>query len=571
VLAAVHGDAAPPVAAPAGLASSLVRFDSFDVGWSASPGATGYEVRVSTDPGLRHVVWSHETTGTYLQVAGHEISEGRTLFVVVTPLAHHVAGLSTSPLLVETPLQQAGLPSAVRTTADTDGLGVTWGAAPRASTYQVVVASDPAMQHVVAWSPILTSRTYRANLRDGATYYVSVRSFRNAVLGSSTGASTVRTPLKALGKPGKPSVRAVSTSSIRVAWAAAKNATGYTVTLASSRTAKPRMSVHASEASLTISGLHPAAQHLPRIFWVRVTADRWGEEHRTSSARPATVLAQAPSTPVAFTTTVATYNLLRTPFSDDEHRSWTTRFTMSGKQLRGVGIAGLQETGWGEVGGKRPVGVVANAAHLRVARHPHSASPCTTKNQPVLYDPRHFTLLHCGYQKVSSRGSTGLAARYATWVELKDRHSHQSVLVVNAHLVAYTTTHSSRSAAMQDDRVAQAKRLVALVRKHQRGHEPVIMTGDYNSYPGRWETTPLDVLAKAGYASTDLTAHSMKDGDYSSFHGFHGAKDSDASLDHVLTDYHAVATSYQVHVTNSKKAPSDHYEVSARLQVHRAG
>lgn len=581
VLLVSRGDAVTPASAPTGLAETSVWFDGFDASWADVPQATAYTVRVASDPQMRDVVWSATTTQPRAHVAGPGITEGRDLFVVVTSDRYGVRGLSTVSQHVHTPLEAPGPVTTITTTADTSGFSVRWGAAARATGYQVVVASDAAMTKIVQTSAVLPSTSYRVSVRDGARYFVVVRTLRgptHAILdrgegvlhGPDSRVREVRTPLKALGAVGAPTVRALSTSSVRVSWPRATNATRYTVTLAASKTSKQRTVVTTSGTAVTLDGVRPAAMHLRPIFYVRVVADRWGLTRRTSPARAATVLAGSARTPVAFTTTVATYNLLRTQFEDGAGRSWSTRFTLSGKQLRGVGIAGLQETAWGKVGGKRPVDVVAKAAHLKVAKHPHSSKPCTTQNQPVLYAPGKFTLVRCGYQKVSAKITRGIDARYATWVELKDRKSHQTVLVVNAHLTAYTSSHSSASATAQRARAGEAARLAALVKKHRRGGEPVVLTGDYNSYPGRWTTTPLDVLAASGYTSADLTARSSTDGQYASFHDFDGARDNGEPIDHVLMNAKVVATSYRVHVTNSKKAPSDHYEVSAVLQVHRA-
>ena len=584
VLVVSRGDGITPAPAPVGLAAANVMFDGVDVRWApASDRATDYLVRVATDPGLRHVVWTRTVAASdpHVHVGGRGITEDQQLYVAVTSTWHGVAGSTSQPLAVHTPLRPPSPVTDVATKPDTSGVTVRWGAAARATGYQVVVASDAAMTKVLHTSAVVRGTSYRVSLRDGARYYVLLRTVRGPAHASEHGDEQVvrgpdsrvrgfSTPLKKLGVPTTPTVRPLSASSVRVSWRPVANATRYTVTFAATASSKQRTVVRTSRTNVTLDGVRPKAMHLRPIFYVRVVADRWGLVTHSSKPRTATVLAGNARTPVAFTTTVATYNLLRTQFDDDAGRSWKKRFALSGKQLRGVGIAGLQETGWGKVGGTRPVSVVAKAAHLRVAKHPHSSKPCTTKNQPVLYAAGRFTVARCGYQKVSSKGSKGIDARYATWVELKDRRSHEKVLVVNAHLTAYTSKHSSTSAVAQRARAAEAKRLVKLIAKHRHGGEPVLLTGDYNSYPGRAATTPLDVLAAAGYTSADLTARRSTDGDYASFHDFDGARANDKPIDHVIMNGKVVATSYRVHVTNSRKAPSDHYEVSAVVQVHRS-
>ncbi|MFC8733638.1 endonuclease/exonuclease/phosphatase family protein [Luteimicrobium sp. NPDC057192] len=584
VLVVSRGDGIAPAPAPAALTAANITFDGADVSWEpTSDRATAYLVRVATDPALRHVVWTRtvDAADPHVHVGGRGITEDQQLYVAVTSTWHGVAGSTTQPLAVHTPLRPPSPVTDVTTKPDTSGVTLRWGAAARATGYQVVVASDPAMTKVLHRSAVVHRTSYRVNLRDGARYYVLLRTVRGPAHATEDGDEQVvrgpdsrvrgfSTPLKPLGVPVAPTVRPLTASTVKVSWKPVKNATRYTVTFAATRSAKQRTVVRTTHTSITLDGVRPKAMHLRPIFYVRVVADRWGLVRHASKPRTATVLAGNARTPVAFTTTVATYNLLRTQFDDDAGRSWAKRFTLSGRQLRGVGIAGLQETGWGKVGGKRPVSVVAKAAHLRVAKHPHSSKPCTTKNQPVLYAPGKFSVLHCGYSKISSSGSKGIDARYATWVELKDKRSHQAVLVVNAHLTAYTSKHTAGSAVAQRARALEAARLVKLVRKHRHSGEPVVLTGDYNSYPGRAATTPLDVLAAHGFTSADLTARSNTDGDYGSFHDFTGARANGEPIDHVIMNDKVVATSYRVHVTNSRKAPSDHYEVSARVEVHRS-
>ncbi|QFU97087.1 Non-specific serine/threonine protein kinase [Luteimicrobium xylanilyticum] len=584
VLLVSRGDGITPAPAPTALTAANVTFDGADVHWQPTGDrATAYLVRVATDPALRHVVWTRtvDAADPRVHVGGRGITEDEQLYVTVTSTWHGVAGSTTQPLAVHTPLRPPSPVTDVTTKPDTSGVTLTWGAAARATGYQVVVASDAAMTKVLHTSAVVHGTKYRVSLRDGARYHVLLRTVRGPAHASEDGDEQVvrgpdsrvrafSTPLKRLGVPTTPTVHPLSASTVKVSWKPVTNATRYTVTFAATAKSKQRTVLTTTHTSVTLDGVRPKAMHLRPIFYVRVVADRWGLVEHTSKPRTATVLAGNARTPVAFTTTVATYNLLRTQFDDDAGRSWAKRFTLSGKQLRGVGIAGLQETGWGKVDGKRPVSVVAKAAHLKVAKHPHSSTPCTTQNQPVLYASGKFSLLHCGYAKVSAKSTKGIDARYATWVELKNKKSRQTVLVVNAHLTAYTSKHSSTSAVAQRARAAEAKRLVKLIAKHRRGGQPVVLTGDYNSYPGRWATTPLDVLAAAGYTSADLTARSSTDGDYASFHDFDGARANDKPIDHVIMNGKVVATSYRVHVTDSKKAPSDHYEVSAVVQVHRS-
>lgn len=564
----VRADAVTRLPAPGGLGATRVAYDGFDVAWAPAAHADGYLVRVARDPQLADVVWSGRVDGPGAHVgAGPDgagsIREGSDLFVSVAPVRAGVVGATTPVLFVHTPLQAPATPGRPTLRGDTAGITVTWPRAARASGYVVTVARDARLKDVVEASAVVHGTRYRLAVRDGATYHVTVRPYRGTIPGSATAVHAVTTPLKKVGRPGRPVVRALSATSATVSWEPAANATRYTVHVGRVDGAPGRTVATTTRSSVTLRGLHPGKLGVKDIFSVRVTADRYGRGARTSPARVTSLLAGTPRGKVAFTTTVATYNLLKTQKKDAEGRSWKQRFTASGKQLRGVGIAGLQEVAWVTTGGKRPALVVAKAAGLTVARHPKSARPCTATSQPVLYAKKTFTVTRCGAAQVSRSGPK----RFATWVELKHRGSGQKVLVVNAHLVAYDGDRSTTDPKVQRERAGQAKRVVALIRKHVRHGEPVIVTGDLNTFPGRFSTTPLDVLAAAGWTSADLTAGTATD--VASYHGFSAPMAAGHSFDHVLVDRHAVATSYRVHVVDPARAPSDHYEVSARVQVHR--
>jgi len=555
----------PALAAPLTLSAAAVSHHSFQVSWAAVDRARAYVVTLATDPDFAHVAFrSGRTTSTSLVASGGWVQEDTTYYARINAVADANVSLPSPALVLRTTWQPPGAAGTPQPTkVDTSGFTVSWKAAPRAEQYRVVVASDRALTKDVQESTTVEP-TAQVRVRDGRRYFVKVTPVRKG-LTAPQALAQVAVPLKKLGQPGRTFAEPLSSSSLRVAWPAAKNATAYTVQLLRHPGEKARYSTTTPEPSVLIAKLNPAKHGLGAVFYVKVRATRYGKAWSSTRTVAATMLPGSTTHKTSFTAKVSSYNLLKPSKTDAEKRSWERRYAAAARALRGMDIAGLQETPWHKFDGKRPVVQVAKTAKLSVARHPGTKKPCTPNSEPILYRKSRFTVLRCGYDRLDTKGQG--AKKWSTWAVLREKSSGRKVLVVNAHLLAYSSS-SSTSPRPQAMRVTQARRLEASIARHNRGHYPVIVTGDLNTYPNRASVTPIDVLARGGYASAELVAAKRTGAEFASFHGFAVSRLNGKHLDHVLVDRKSQVLTYEVRHTNVKRAPSDHFQIVTNIAVH---
>lgn len=562
-VALATSSAAPALATPATVRTGAVDHHSFELAWAPVAKATGYTVAVATDPAFAHVVWRWgPTTQTALDVHGPGIDEDTTYYARVSAVADRNVSLPTSTVSVRTPWQPPGKPGEPAAThVDTDGFTVAWAPAARAEQYVTFVATDPDFTENVQEKTV-TDTDLSVRVRDGRAYYVKVTPLRKG-LTAATVTATVRTPLKKLGTPGRLFAEPLSSSSLRVAWPAAKNATGYTVQLLRKPGSRPSWTTTTTRPSALIEGLKPARSKLGPVFYVRVVANRYGQRHSSSKTVASTLLPGSTRRATSFTAKVSSYNLLKPSETDAEHRSWERRYAAAARSLRGLDLVGLQETPWKKTDGKRPVLRVATKAHLALARHPGSKKPCTSASEPILYKKSRFTVLDCGRKELADRGPK----KWVTWALVRERSSGRKVFVANVHLLAYLDA-SSTSPATQRVRVQQAQRLMRTIAARNTTRSPVILVGDLNTYPNRAAVTPIDVLARKGLVSAELVAAKRIGAEFASFHGFAASRLSGHHFDHVLVDRQSEVLTYRVRHTDTSRAPSDHFQILATVAVH---
>jgi len=560
---ATTSSATHPLGTSTSLRTSDVSHHSFRVAWAPVEKARGYVVTVATDKAFTHVAWrSQRLSGTSVTVK-KGIDEHTRYHVRVVAVSGPNRGLPSASVSARTTWQAPGDTSRPQVRrVDTAGFTVAWPASARAEYYAVQVATDQKFTKLVK-TAVVDKPTLTAAVRDGQTYFVRVVPQRHG-LSAPAVVGSVTTPLKVLGKVGKPFAEPVSTDSMTVRWPAATNASGYTIALMKTPKSKATWTTTSTKAQATLTGVNRKKAGLGAVFYLKVVATRYGQTHTTSKAIATTLLPGKTSKKASFTAKVSSYNLLKPSETDAEHRSWEKRYTVAAKALRGLDIVGLQETPWKKFDGARPVVKVAKVAKLSVARHLKSSKPCTTTSEPILYRKSKFTVVACGVQKVS----TGNPKRYASWATLKEKRSGRLVFVTNAHLVAYAGAESSRDPRVQKLRANEAKKLLSSIKKHNKHHAPVIVLGDLNSYANRAAVTPIDVLAKGGFVSAEMVAPTRLDADVSSFHGFSAPASSGRHLDHVLVDSRSSVLRYAVRATDAKKAPSDHFQIVASVRVH---
>jgi len=562
-VAVATSSAGPALATPATIAAGAVSHHSFDLAWAPVKKAAGYRVEVAADPQFAHVVWRWgPTRQTSMSVHGPGIDEDSTYYARVSAVADQNVSLPTAVVSVHTPWQPPGKPGEPRATkVSTSGFTVQWAPAARAERYVAFVATDPDFTENVQEKTV-TDTSLSVKVRDGRRYYVKVTPLRKGLTAATVG-TTLTTPLKKLGKPGRVFAEPLSSSSLRVAWPAATNATGYTVQLLRKPGAKPSWTTTTTKPSAMIEGLKPSKAQLRPVFYVKVVANRYGLRHTSSKTVASTLLPGSTKRATSFTAQVSSYNLLKPSETDAEHRSWEKRYAAAAKSLRGLDLVGLQETPWNTTDGKRPVLRVAAKAHLALARHPGSKKPCTTSSEPILYKKSRFTVLDCGRKQLADKGPK----KWVTWALVREKASGRKVFVANAHLLAYLEA-SSAEPKVQRMRVQQAEQLTRTIAKHNTTRSPVILVGDLNTYPNRAAVTPIDVLARNGLVSAELVAAKRVGAEFASFHGFAAGRRSGHHFDHVIVDRQSEVLTYRVRHTNTRRAPSDHFQIVATVAVH---
>lgn len=550
----------PRIEPVAPVAVSSVGWRSFHVDWTRPEGAASTRIAVATDPLMRHVVWSERSSAARPHAYVDALTEGTEYFVQVTPSNGKRVGEPTAVRELRTGLRLPGYLDAVHVgQVGTGGFSLSWERPSDASSYRVVASAHADLSQPFLDRVVWQTSAHVAAPRDGARYYVSVLPLRGSHASAPT-TTSVALPVKAVGRVRAPAAQPRSDGTFDVRWPRVANATGYTVSLAASQHGR---AVWTSKPTAATSLRTPAgvARSLRGIVWVRVTADRFGRVPRTSGSVATARVQGAVTGRPRLTLKVASYNLLG-PQYRVHGESWRARFAAEGRALRGFDVAGLQEAPRSYHGGS-PQQVVARHAGLTIARHPSTHRACAGGSTPILYRASRFQLTACGSTRISHTRRD--QPRYVTWAVLRDKTTHRSVLVADTHLTAHLEGAGSRAAAAE--RLRQARRVAAVIRRHNPHHLPVVLVGDLNSYLGSAATTPVGVLARAGLADGELTADRLVGTRWNSYHGFRATKARGHHLDHVLTSSGTRVVSLEVRRTNERHAPSDHHRVSAVVAI----
>lgn len=153
-----------------------------------------------------------------------------------------------------------------------------------------------------------------------------------------------------------------------------------------------------------------------------------------------------------------------------------------------------------EVGGRTVLQVATLVPQLDDYRFAQAGSP-----NPIAFRASAFTLLDDGATRIGTAdGRSVLRDRFLTWAALRDRATGRRFLVFNVHLTA-----SAEGAASPAARLAQARRVTALVRTTSRDYaDPFVLTGDLNIADGSTGRSgaPLAHLAGAGLVSSSAWA-----------------------------------------------------------------
>jgi endonuclease/exonuclease/phosphatase family metal-dependent hydrolase len=237
------------------------------------------------------------------------------------------------------------------------------------------------------------------------------------------------------------------------------------------------------------------------------------------------------TTPTGERFRIATYNVLDPGFSTlapwDERRNNVAETIATSRPT----IVALQEAGWSQVGeGLTLAQDIAGLTALTLSKSSFSGDA-------FLFDGRVWSEGEGGHFLLP-RGR-GDRRRSAIWQFFHHTASGRTYLVVATHL-----SHGPERARA---RVRQTRHLVRRARAINRRRVPVIVLGDFNSWPGRSSTTPLDVLAAAGFHVLSPEAR--------------------RSLDHIAVSPTLRATDFGVAEPELSGPASDHRLVWADIDV----
>jgi endonuclease/exonuclease/phosphatase family metal-dependent hydrolase len=188
---------------------------------------------------------------------------------------------------------------------------------------------------------------------------------------------------------------------------------------------------------------------------------------------------------------------------------------------------------------------------------------------PIMFKRDRFELLVAGQywlsetpQKVGSTGWDAALPRIMTWARLKEKATGVSFLIANTHW-----DHVGNRA-----RVESARLMRRLIDANRRG-QPVIVTGDFNSFETDEQYKTLTAADKTGVRLIDAYREMNPDrrADEASFHDFKGNRDG-LRIDWILHSPEWRATGAGIdHTERDGHYPSDHFPVTAEMELRASG
>ncbi|WP_174818612.1 endo-1,4-beta-xylanase [Paenibacillus kobensis] len=280
-------------AAPTGLTATAGN-GSVSLAWTASTGATSYNVkRAATSGGTYTTVATGVTGTTYTNTS---LTNGTTYYYVVT--AVNATGESTASTQASaTPtagVSVPAVPTGVTATAGNGSVTLAWTASSGATSYNVKRATTSGGPYTTVATAVTGTTYTNSSLTNGTTYYYVVTAVNSA--GESTSsAQASATPAAVVTVPAAPTgvTATAGNGSVTLAWTASSGATSYNVKRATT-SGGPY-----TTAATAITGTTYTNSSLTNgtTYYYVVTA--------VNSAGESTASAQASATPTGGTTTTS--------------------------------------------------------------------------------------------------------------------------------------------------------------------------------------------------------------------------------------------------------------------------
>ncbi len=193
-----NGTTPPTPSAPTGLAATAASYNQINLSWTASSGASSYNVKRATVSGGQYTnVATAVATTSYLDGVYDGLSPSTTYYYVVSAVNDSTESTNSGEVSAETqPLPVPPAPGGLGEITGNSQVALAWTAAPLASSYNVKRATVSGGSYTNLASPTNTSYTDTAAV-NGTTYFYVVSAVNGS--GESTNSPEVSaTPINAI-------------------------------------------------------------------------------------------------------------------------------------------------------------------------------------------------------------------------------------------------------------------------------------------------------------------------------------------------------------------------------------
>jgi fibronectin type 3 domain-containing protein len=192
--------------------------------WSASSGATSYNVGRSTTSGGPYTTIASPTATSYTDTA---VTNGTTYYYVVAAVNSAGTSANSSQVSATPQLAVPPVPTNVVASAGNGQVGLSWSASSGATSYNVGRSTTSGGPYTTIASPTATTYTDTA-VTNGTTYYYVVAAVNGA--GTSANSSQVSaTPQLAVPPVPTNVVASAGNGQVGLSWSASSGATSYNV------------------------------------------------------------------------------------------------------------------------------------------------------------------------------------------------------------------------------------------------------------------------------------------------------------------------------------------------------